>query len=538
MTKLTNYITLILTFLMVNSVIGQDAESKIKELINSELIDSEQAIEVKDILSKSEELTNAQIVNAIFQADFKKDMGVYYSENVYFDFKAEEITESEQKETNNLLFRISNKLKDVQLINNKQYKEQINNINNNKYLHKIEFFLDLINRQFFDEWMSFEKLNNYRKKLFENEIIDKKENNRLLSDINNHKITSPFQFIDYCKKARFFDLSKYTNDTLDYLKQIHEETAEVLPELNFSNFKFEIKTDSTNVFDNYVHRDVIVSLKCNDKTYRQKSFISLDNVGKNDDSLITIDEQEYYQIFNKILKDIESPYRLHLIKSIHNNGQENPYQHFGIVALKKNQLKMFRYYQSYWDLSYESFKNSLTTQKIDSAIKEYQKLGLLAHLNEEQFIKSIENIKEKENRNLNDVLISFPDVIFSLDWELGNLENPYEEIVSEYSKISHQEFHPINIKDDFDMGKESVFLSFDFANKTYETEFKVEGDWVDTRVFKYLNEVIAENNLKGQFYTLFGDGAELIYLTPEQYKYIRENKLLIFQDEWESQMDE
>ena len=165
-------------------------------------------------------------------------------------------------------------------------------------------------------------------------------------------------------------------------------------------------------------------------------------------------------------------------------------------------------------------------------------LGLLTHLDKAQLAKSIETVKEKENRNLNYVLISFPEVILSFDVELGNLENPYEEIVSEYSKVSHQEFNPTNVNDDFDLQKETVSLSFNFNNKTYETEFKVDGDWIDTRFFEYMNEVIAENKLNGKFYSLYGDGAELIYLTTEQYKHIRENKLLVFADEWESQMDE
>ena len=163
---------------------------------------------------------------------------------------------------------------------------------------------------------------------------------------------------------------------------------------------------------------------------------------------------------------------------------------------------------------------------------------MLAHLDKDQLAKSIETVKEKENRSLNDVLISFPEVILSFDVELGNLENPYEEIVFEYSKISHQEFNPTNINDNFDLQKETVSLSFDFNNKTYETEFKVDGDWFDTRFFEYMNEVITENKLKGQFYSLYGDGAELIYLTTEQYKHIRDKKLLVFADEWESRMNE
>lgn len=192
---------------------------------------------------------------------------------------------------------------------------------------------------------------------------------------------------------------------------------------------------------------------------------------------------------------------------------------------------MFRYLNSYWELSYENFNNSLTTKKINMAIQKYQELGLFNHLNNNQINKNIEDVKEKMIRNLNEVLFSFPDIIVSFDYELYNLENPYEEIVSEYSKISHQEFNPTNIKDNFRLQKEKVSLSFNFNGKSYKTEFKINRDWIDERFFDFMNKIIVENKLNGQFYKLYGEGFTLIYLTPEQYKYIKEKKLLVFADE-------
>ena len=515
-------------------------ESKIQELIDIKLVNFEQAKEMTESLSRiDDQLTNGQYIYALFLAEYKKQTGYQYSIlTTVINIGGEKLEKAEQNQINKLLHDYLLKLKKVRLINDKQFSEQSDRIDNHEYVHLFDFLPDLASQVNFEEWMSYERLDTYRKDLFENGIINKKENERLKSAIKDDNLKSPFQLIDYCEKSRFFDLSKYSNDPNIYIEQIHKLTSDVLPTLDFTDFKFEIKADSTESFGDYISYALITSIKSNGKTYKQKSYISPESIGKDSNYLGKIDHQKYYQIFNKILKDSHSPYRLHLIKSINNHGQVNAHQYFGVVALKKKQLKMFRNADSYWKLSYESFKNPLTRTNIDNAIKEYQKLGMLSHLDKEQLATSIESIKEKENRNLNDVLISFPDVILSFDMELGNLENPYEEIVSEYSKISHQEFNPINIIDDFDLQNETVSLSFDFNNKTYETEFKVDGDWIDTRFFEYMSKLITENNLNGKFYSLYGDGAELIYLTSEQYKYIRENKLLVFADEWESQMDE
>ncbi len=492
-------------------------ESKIQELIAIELINTAQATEMIELLSRNKEhLTNGQYLYGLFQAEFKKETGNYYSSfDTVLDFGEEQLKEREQNQLNDSLLQYLTKVKKANLINDQQFSEQSNRIKNNQYVHLFQLVLDLNNQVNFDEWMSFKKLDKFRKELLESGVINQKENDLLRSDIKDKKIQSPFQLIDYCQKARFFDLSKYANDPKTYLEQIHKTTSQILPELHFTDFRFEIKVDTAASFRNHISHKLVTSLTSNGITYKQKSFIVPDTIGQDNNFLGKIDNQQYYHIFNKILKDTQSPYRLHLISSTHDYRQTNSHQYFGIVALKKGQLPMFRYADSYWNLSYESFKNPLTSQTIEHALKEYQKLGLFDHLEKDQISNAIQTVYEKQNTNLNDVLISFPQIIMSFDLELGNLENPYEEIVTEYAKISHQEFNPTNIHDDFDIDKPTVSVSFDFNNQHHETEFKVDGDWIDTRLFEYINQVIQESKSKGKFYSLYGDAAEFIYLTTQ-----------------------
>ncbi|UII24666.1 hypothetical protein LVD15_15230 [Fulvivirga maritima] len=191
---------------------------------------------------------------------------------------------------------------------------------------------------------------------------------------------------------------------------------------------------------------------------------------------------------------------------------------------------MFRQDDSYWDLSYESYDRQLTSTKIAKAIDEYKKIGALGHLEKEEITKSIELIKEKEIMNLNDVISTFSDVVLSADVELGNLQNPYAELVSGYSEISHGEFSPSHVYDDFDLKKEEITLSFDLNGETYQTKFKANGDWIDPAFFSYLNKVIADNKLSGKFYHIYEDGMGIIYLTLSQFKYLSNNELLVFTD--------
>ena len=377
--------------------------------------------------------------------------------------------------------------------------------------------------------MSQDRLNRFRKQLLKNKIINSDENQRLLKDINKASIKSPYDLLEYCSKARFFDLATYSNDPSIYVEQIHQTTAEILPELQFSNFKHEIKIDSTRSFEEYTFYKLVTTIISNGKIYKQRSFISPKNIGKDDNYLGKLADNEYIQLFNKILIDLQSPYRLHAVNSrkIRKN-ENNNYQYFGVIALKEDQITMFNPVNSYWQLSHENFHNNLTSNTINTAITSFKKIGLFNHLTSVQFNAAKARVKEQTNHSVNDILSTFDGIIFSFDYELDNLNNPYEEIISKYAEITHQEFNPKNIKESFNIENNTASLSFTFNKKTYEKNYIVDGDWIDTSIFKFMKDLTEENKLKGRFYMLESDGASIIYLTQKQYNYIKVHQLLKF----------
>lgn len=512
---------------------AQDLDEKIQELIAVELISSAEATDFKNKLSEQETISNGKFIYFLFENEFKKTTGYNYSDllSINFDFHTNDITIEEQNSSNKIISDYLLKLNKVGLVTDKQFKEQYDKVNNNAYVALLQFLMDIRNQVFFEEWISKVGLNDYRTKLFNNKIISEKENKSLIEAIQKNQIESPYQLIDYCSKARFFDLSTYSNDPAIYLEQIHKKTAEILPELSFDDFSYAIKKNTETSFEDDVSYDVIVSIKSKRNKYKLKSFIAPDNIGEDYDYLGKIDSQNYYQLFNKILKDLNSSYRLHLIKSSYNYQQQNSFQYFGIVALKEDQLQMFRYLGSYWTLSYEDFENSLTTKEIKSAINKYRSIGLLEHLSDAEINSSIEEINLSELPNLNYVLSSFPNIILSFDYELINIDNPYEELIREYSKISHLDFNPENIKGDFNSEKEFSSLRFECNKKEYKAKFKIDSDWIDENFFDFMKFIAKDLDLKGQFYQLNSEHAMIIYLTPKQYEYIKKHQLLSFADE-------
>lgn len=258
-------------------------------------------------------------------------------------------------------------------------------------------------------------------KLLNTKTTSKENYGKLLKDIKAGTIKDGFQFVGYCDKATIIKESNYPSEPEKYLELIHKDVSKLLPELFFSNFEFQVKLDSTISDNDSKFYDFVVSLKCNGKTYRQKSSYRLYSPSKNQYFGNKIDQQEFYKIFNKVLADNQSIYRLHEVKSIPNNAVD--WTQFGIIALTKEQADMLHGAGVYFRPSYESFKSTITSKKIETAISEFQKAGLLSHLSADQIKSAIEKVNQQENRNLNDVLQCFPHTIYFFDTELGNLED-------------------------------------------------------------------------------------------------------------------
>jgi hypothetical protein len=525
--------------LVVNITNGQSMDSTIQKLVDIKLINLKQVKDFEEYLKNQDENNNAAYIFGLFQAEFKKLTGHGYSPlGTYLNFRDEKLKATEHTKINKEISVYLSKLKSCGLVTDKQFNDQSEKIKNNEYVHILQLLPYLANQSAYEEWLSPDRIIKYGNKLLANNVVSEKSFETLKNDINAEKIKSHYQLIDYCKNALFFDLAKYSNDPSIYLEQIHGEVSTLLPELSFTNFKYKIEVDSAESFKDYTSYKVVVSLKANGKTYKQKSFISPKDIGKDGNYLGKIDGQEFYQIFNKILSDNQSPLRLHQIQPNFQYGQPTNYQYFGVIALSKNQLDMFRYSSSYIQVSYEKFKNTLTTSRIDTAIKAYEQIGLLKHLTSTQVEEAKEKMKEQENRNLNDILACFPNVIYSFDTELSNLEDPYAELIRQYSNISQKEFNPTNISDDFDIEKKKkVSLKFIFKDKNYQKTFKTENDWMDADFFTFIKSVVTENKLDGTFYELYtgGQEASIIYLTQLQYDFLKANKLLVFGDEWQTE---
>lgn len=375
----------------------------------------------------------------------------------------------------------------------------------------------------------------FAEKLNKSGICTGKNIDLLNKSIADKTVKREINFIRYCDKGLVIDLDEYSDDPKTYIEQIHKKTGSLLTGLNFKDFQYEIKLDEVSSSGDYKSYDLYVEFNINGKHYAHKSFISPDYLNKYDGFMKyfgKIGSQEYYGIFNKVLVDVNSPYRLHLVESVINNAAY--YTDFEIIALMKEQAKMLHSGGIYFSPSYEDFKNTVTSQTLEKAKTRYKQLGLLSHLSEGQINRSFEKINQNRNSNINFVLQEIPDLTWYFDVELWNLENPYEEILLGLNTILKGQLIFSKIEDGFDVSKSAFDLKYSLNENDYEVSLKVSNDWLDGFFFEHLEDIISEQELNSKLHFLYTGGQDisLIFLTDEQAKALRIERLALFADQW------
>lgn len=203
---------------------------------------------------------------------------------------------------------------------------------------------------------------------------------------------------------------------------------------------------------------------------------------------------------------------------------------FGSYTNELFEINKYVYLSSFFPIE----KIFLNKQQIEDAVSGWQQSGILNHLTKEQILVAKTKAFGENCKNLNDVIIYFPQVVYWFDTELENLNDPYAEFIRKLSGISRGVFQPTNISDNFNVASKSgVTVRFSLNNKDYSKTFRIQDDWIDPEIIDFVKKVVVGNNLNGQSYQLYegGQGGIIIFLTPKQYQELKTNEFVIFAEE-------
>ncbi len=388
----------------------------------------------------------------------------------------------------------------------------------------------ITNEEYFLKPKSFNK---YLEALLKTNIID--ENGfKQLSDLSAkgslHQYNEIFPFL---KRSVVIDLNTLPARYEEFLGELYKRTAGVLPGLNFENINFKDVVDNRESFEDFIAHNLLVSFQVSNKKYSYSSYY--DDEIPNKTKVRQVDDadkwkipEQYYQIFNKVLADNLSPYKLHSF-----NVDRN---HIGIIALTEEQSEEVSWtydgaLESYLSVSYEDYSVKMTSDKIKQALKIYDSIGLFSSMTKARTDSIIEDIMSSDINSYIDILRKFDKIIVDLDAEYGVDDAQYKSITQQLSGISNNNFLPVDIIDTYSYENKNFKYGFNLNGKQYLADLHQEDDWLDFNFWELIKQAVKEQNKNGKFYELEpSDGLTAIYLTSDQYEILKQKKVLEFAD--------
>jgi hypothetical protein len=489
-----------------------------------------------DSLQKAGLISNAEKTHALRQSQKKlrfddaslnvlQKVKMYSTPGTYtgFNFMPAdiEIPASKKAQTIAALTAFADKLLQAKLISAKTHEELTKKITplELKWEYELVAYAALAtNREYYFQPGFF---NRFADSLFFKDIISKNDYETILAKSASGEIRNRIDYLKYLKNAVIINLKEQRSDTAQFLEKIYRKTASAFPTLPFDKFSYKVELDSAWSNDTIKIYNAVVTIEKNGQVFRHKSYY--------DPRALDIDEQEYYEIFNKMLADRQSPYRLHRF--------EIDQHSFGIIALTKTQWENLVWWyddmqESYIVLSYEKFVNKLTQANIQSAINTYDSLGLFTHLTKKEKDSCIRELSTKTMVYYSDLLSGFKNLVFEIDLEYGIENGQYKKLTKHLASISKGHFNPTNIIDEYNFDRNRKFwYGFTLNGKKYLTKLEQTDDWLDPLFYDLIDQAVKEQDAGGAFYYLYpNDGMRIIYLTHAQYAALTQLQLIELRD--------
>lgn len=355
------------------------------------------------------------------------------------------------------------------------------------------------------------------------DIISQANSTKLLQALRTENISDRFEFFNYFNRAVVFDLRDYkTNSQRSYV-QIHRAIAQMLVQTGIADIAIDNFSLKTGLELDDEDRNAVVSVWVNGKQYQQGCYSS--NPQDKNDFLACFDTDNSIELFNKVLRDRSSPYRIYAESATYKYSLDN--SRFAVYALTDDQARVyFRRDDFTTDKTYSS-------DRIKYILKLFNQIGLLNHLTKEQISAGEQRIRQRYITDSYQLLEAFPNLVVTFDWESAEGDNPYAELTEEFAAASKGSFIPTQVSDNFDLSKETVEHSFILGERRYLTKLKIKGDWLDPDYFPFITQIVADTATTGKFYplyysdSLFSDSDAYIFLTKEQHQVLQSEGLIL-----------
>ncbi len=494
-----------------------------RNLCNLNLISEQTYQQIESSMEEGEIPTRSRLLYELGQEAANRrlnpDFSTLFQVAIAFEAPAE-FTEEMRLE----LLQLLEQLKQSGVITKRVYQRLEADIKASHIKMNIELFHQAENQMKVYENLQLKGLEPYLKTLRSSGILSADGYTRLIQDIQTENIASNIDLFKHFNHAVVFDINDYYKKLYDYLPKIYQSIVNMLHESGIANIKIgNFSVDDKMIFSMY--------------TNGRKYQYSLYPVIKNKFSIPIAERREFFFLFNKILRDIGSPYRLYDIGTVSDeliglSALENTNK-FGFIALNNKQFKFFLDKSYIFDINnFDEQEKDLTTDRIEEIITILEKIRLLNHLTAQQINITKDNIRQSYITNYNQLLQAFDTFVPTIDLEATSIEDRYNRLIRKFAEVSRGNFTPTDISFDW-KNNQTAEVYFKFNGKPYSANLEFQDDFADERrLFSLILQLVDKTVPNGgRFYPLY-EGHDYIigyiFLTSEQRRLLESEKLVVF----------
>jgi hypothetical protein len=287
---------------------------------------------------------------------------------------------------------------------------------------------------------------------------------------------------------------------------------ELYGQIEYSEFDFSIEPRE---YEDLKYESAVIRFKSKTENYISDNSYSSDY--KKSTVYDKLDKQ-FFRIFNKVLTEQKDSFRIMDIQQTEKNKItliliNNEQRKFLIEKEATNRTSVDK---KEYEIEVSKYWNPfelLTKNETQKYFNIYDSIGLFKHLDQAEKQNELLNLKNSFIYSNESIIYRVRDICLGFDWEMFDGNKPYEKAFKEFASITRGEFKPTNIEDNFSFNKKRCEISFDFNGNSYSEIVDVTGDWYS-----------------GKFYYLpdGGQASGHIYLTTEQFNYLKSNNLFTF----------
>ena len=369
----------------------------------------------------------------------------------------------------------------------------------------------------------------FAKDLLELGLIDQASYEKVILECQNYELLGFPEIASYSDKSKVLELDETEKDHVSLYKRSFNEIIQFLPNFETDSISFELVEYPLML--GLIEQYLDIYFNKDSKGYRSQVYFDMRHENKKQNKELQSDQSNFFfnlhflTGINSSLRALAKPIQVHYVLGF-DQDSTTQWNKVSFLTLNENEARMLEKYRS---VSKERHNLLFSETDIELGVHELDSAGFFSHLSQFEIDDSIGQLKDKEVKDIGDVLEEFPKTIISLEFLPGKFETPYVDLMQSLISASRRVLIAKDLSDNYSSVKgnnKAIILKAFMEFGNFEYKLKNGKNTIDPDFMwfiQYLTE--QKGSWFGEYYQTYKNGSKagVIFLTGEQKIFLEIN---------------